>query len=134
MNVMAGSWVAALGRSKTPLVAFTVCHTALDSTSSKPVGEYERVVIPAFSALGAWHSAELGGPEDERVIEHAALLQVEDQRRRSARHPSCEWAVVALDVLVRIPVTARETVVVAGPDLHEAHASLEQSPGDETLA
>ena len=40
---------------------------------------------------------------------------------------------VALDVLVRIPVAARETVVIAGPDLHEAHAALEQSPGNETL-
>ena len=31
MNVMAGSWVAALGWSEAPLVTFTVGHAALDS-------------------------------------------------------------------------------------------------------
>ena len=87
MNVMAGSWVAALGRSKTALVAFTVCHTALDSTSGKPVGEYERVVIPAYSTLGAWHSAELGGPEDDRVIEETPAAKILDQGRGAGRHP-----------------------------------------------
>ena len=48
--------------------------------------------------------------------------------------PRGERAVVALHVFVLVPVAPREAVVVAAPDLHEAHAALEQPPGDEALA
>ena len=47
--------------------------------------------------------------------------------------PIGQRAVVALDVLVRVPVAPREAVVVARPDLHEPHAALEQPPGDQAL-
>ena len=40
---------------------------------------------------------------------------------------------IALDVLVGIPVAAREAVVVAAPDLYEADAALEEAAGGEAL-
>ena len=43
-------------------------------------------------------------------------------------------AVVAGDVLVGVPVAAREAVVGAAPDLHEPHAALQQPPGDQAVA
>ena len=49
------------------------------------------------------------------------------------RHAAGERPVIALDVLVGIPVAARETVVIAAPDLHEADAALEESAGGEAL-
>ncbi len=63
-----------------------------------------------------------------------ALLEVLDQGRGAAGHAQGERAVVALDVLVRVPVAAGEAVVVARPDLHEPDAPLEQPPGDQALA
>ena len=35
-------------------------------------------------ALGHRRAAELAAPDDQRVVEHAALLEVGDQRRASA--------------------------------------------------
>ncbi len=40
---------------------------------------------------------------------------------------------VAGDVFVRVPVAARETVVGPAPELHEAHAALEQPPRNQTI-
>ena len=134
MNVMAGSWVAALGWSKAPLVTFTVGHTALDPTPSQPIGEHERVMISSLATLCARHSAELGRPKNDRVVKHASLFEVKDQRCRAARHAASEWTMIAKDVLVRVPVAARESVVVPGPNLDEAHVTLEQSPRDDALA
>ena len=134
MNVMAGSWVAALRWSKAPLVTFTMGHTALDSTPGQPIGEHERVMIPSLAALGARHPAELGRPKNDRVVKHASLFEVKDQRSRAARHAASEWTMIALDILVRVPVASRESVVVPGPNLDEPHATLEQSPRDDALA
>jgi hypothetical protein len=55
------------------------------------------------------------------------------QRGGAARHAQGERAVVAQDIFVRIPVAAREAIVVATPDLHEAHAALEEAAGGEAL-
>src|SRR5690242_4834404 len=41
---------------------------------------------------------------------------------------------VAFDVLVRVPVPPRKTVVRAAPDLHEAHAALQKPAGDQAVA
>ena len=41
---------------------------------------------------------------------------------------------IALNVLVRIPVAAREAVVGAAPHLHEAQAALKEPPGNQTVA
>ncbi len=62
------------------------------------------------------------------------MLEVLDQGRRAAGHAEGEGGVVALDVAVAVPVAAREAVVVSAPNLNEAHAPLEQAPGDEALA
>jgi hypothetical protein len=55
------------------------------------------------------------------------------KRRGTARHAEGERAVVALHIFVRIPVAAREAVVVATPDLDETHAALEQAAGGEAF-
>ena len=50
--------------------------------------------------------------------------------RKTAR----ERTVVALDVLVAVPIPAREPVVVAAPDLHKPHAAFQQPAGRQALA
>ena len=61
-------------------------------------------------------------------------LQVLEKSGRRAVHARAHVAVVAGDVLVRVPVAAREAVVGPAPDLHEAHAALQQPPGDQAIA
>ena len=55
------------------------------------------------------------------------------QRRGRAVHARAHVVVIALEVLVRIPVAAREAVVGAGPDLHEANAALQQTARDQAM-
>ena len=77
VDVVAARRVVPVGWAEAPLVAFAVSHPAADATTGEPVGEHERVVIAALAALRARHSAKLSRPEDQRVLEHSALLEVE---------------------------------------------------------
>ena len=86
------------------------------------------------SALAARHAAELGRPDDDRIVEQPRGLQILEQGGGRAVHAACPSAVVAGEVLVRVPVAARKAVVGAAPDLHEAHAAFEQSAGDQAIA
>ena len=133
MNIMAGSWVATLGRSKAPLITFTMGYTALDPAPSQPIGEYERVMVSSLATLCARHPAELSRPKNDCVVKHASLFEVKEQCSRTTSHAASEWAMIALDVLVRVPVAARESVVVSGPNLDESNATLEESPRDNAL-
>jgi hypothetical protein len=60
-------------------------------------------------------------------------FKIFDERGGAAGHAEGERAVVAVDVFVRIPVAARKAVVVAAPDLDEAHATFEEAAGGEAL-
>ncbi len=57
-------------------VAKTVGGTGLHSCAGEPGDEGAAVVIAAGFALGEGHAAELGGPDDEGVFEHAELLEI----------------------------------------------------------
>jgi hypothetical protein len=91
-------------------------------------------VVAALAPLAARHPAELGRPDDQGVVEHPAGLEVLDQRRGGPVHAPAHLAVVAGDVLVRVPVAAREPVVGAAPDLDEPHSALQEPAGDQAVA
>ena len=60
--------VGAVERFVAPGVAWAVGGAALDAAAAEPVGEAVGVVVAAFAALRGGHAAELGGPEDDRVV------------------------------------------------------------------
>ena len=91
------------------------------------------IVVAPF-ALGTRHAAEFGRPDDERVVEHAAGLQILDQGRGRLIHAGPHVAVVLGDVFVAVPVAARKAVVGAAPNLHEPHAPLQQPAGEQAIA
>src|SRR5206468_1948169 len=113
---------------------FAVTDAAFDTTARQPARECIRVMITAFAALSARHPAKLGGPEHERIVKQAAGLEVSDQRGGRLVHTPSHRAVVARDVLVGIPVAAREAVVGTAPNLHKAYAALDQAAGDQATA
>ena len=63
------------------LVGGAVGDAALDAAAGQPHREALDVVVAAV-ALGHRRAAELAAPDHERVVEHAALLQVLDQGGR----------------------------------------------------
>ena len=90
-------------------------------------------MVAALAALGTGHAAKLGGPQNDRVFQETPLLEVFDEGGDGFGHSHGERAVVLGDVLVRVPIAAREAVVVAGPDLDEPYAPLDEASGGEAL-
>ena len=107
------------------LVGGAVDDAALDAAAGQPGAEALRMMVAAV-ALGAGRAAELGAPDDERVVEQAALLEVLEQAGDRQVDLRRELAVVGLDAGVRVPGAAAAAAV---EDLHEAHAALDQPPG-----
>src|SRR5262249_38816383 len=88
----------------------------------------------AVDALGERRAAELCGPEDERVLQQAALLEVGEQARAGSVENGGLFVVIVLQILVRVPVDARRAESAAVDELHEAHAALDQPAGQQAVA
>ena len=116
-----------------PLVALAMGDTALDAAAREPVSEDVRVVVASLAGLRTRHAAKLGCPVDDGILQQTALLQVLNQSRCASRHAEREGWVIAGHVLVAVPVSPGETVVVATPDLDEADAPLNKPAGDEAF-
>src|SRR6266536_2175365 len=96
------------------LVGFAVTVPALGATARQPVEETLGIVVAA--AVGSLRHrlpAKLAAPDDQRLVQQPAPLQV------------------LLDAVVGVPVLL--VVSAAGVDLHETDAALDQPPRDQTL-
>ena len=105
-------------------------HARLDAAAGHPDREAARVVVAAVVrggelALRVDRAAELAAPDDQRVVEQPALLQVLDQRGRGL------VGVVALaaDLVRQVAVLVPAHVV----ELDEAHAALGQAAGQQAV-
>ena len=76
-------------------------------------------------ALHHRRAAELAAPDDERVVEQAALLEVLDQRRRGL----VGVLAVLLEVVDQVAVLVPRLV----EELHEPHAALDQPAGEQAV-
>src|SRR5689334_18950176 len=77
-------------------------------------------------ALDHRRSAELAAPDDQRLVEHAAGLEVLHECRRALVGFSAQAGVVARDIRVRVPA-----FVIDGD---ETDAALNHSAGEQTSA
>ena len=80
----------------------------------------------AAGALSHRRAAELTAPNDERIIEHAAILQVLDQRSRRLVDVLCRGEHAVLDAAVMIPAAMIQ--------LNETRAALSQAPRQQAVA
>ena len=111
------------------VVGGSVDHAPFDAATGKPGGVATRVVVAPGRVLGPGAAAELAGPHDERLVEHAALLQVADQAGDRLVGRPAERR-MALHVAVRVP----GSVAAAGvADLDEADAPFRQPACQEKL-
>ena len=77
-GVDVGDVVPVLDGVEAELVGGAVDDAPLDAAAGQPGAEALRVVVAAVG-LRARRAAELGAPDDDRLIEQAALLQVLEQ-------------------------------------------------------
>ena len=88
------------------------------------------MVAPGLVGVGAvavpsGFAAELTAPDDEGGVEETALLEVGEEGRERAVDFTGLGAHAGVDVLVMVPTGV--------PDLHHAHATLDEAAGDEEL-
>ena len=122
--------------TKSQLVGLSVVEAPLHSAAGHPHGEAVRVVVSTenlpfrCAAFTEWGATELSSPDDQRLVEETALLQVLDQGGDGLVHRSA---------LVRqsISQTGRcpGSMVVPAPveELHEANPLLDQSTGEQAV-
>lgn len=127
MNVIDFSDLSPVQWLVAPLIAFARDDSAFDTCTAKPIREDIGIVISAHTSLGGGHAAKLRGPKDDGVIEKTALFEVFEQRSRPPSHAHGQWAVVAEDVFVGVPVAAGKAIVVTAPNLYVADSAFEEA-------
>src|SRR5207249_3935124 len=90
----------------------------------------DRFLAVRLGRLRIRRSSEFSSPNDERIVEEPAALEVREQRCRSLVAVRTETAMTLVVVLVRVPglIPLRIEII----DLHEAHAPLRQATRQET--
>ena len=83
-----------------PLVAFAIGCAAFDASACQPGGEGVGVVVAALAALTAGHAAELGGPDDDGVVQESPGLQVLEQCRCGSVHACAHIPMIPRQVFV----------------------------------
>ena len=78
-GVDVGDVMPVLDGVEAEFVGRAVDDAALDAAAGQPDREAVGVVVAAVGALRTRGAAELGGPDHERVVEQAAVLEVVEQ-------------------------------------------------------
>ena len=125
---------AVLDGGAADLVGLADARAPLDAAAGHPHGEAEGVVVAAraLGVLGGRLAAELAAPDDQRLVEQAAALEVGDQPGDRPVGVAGVLGVVGDEVGVGVPVVV--VVGTAGVDLDEPDAALDQPPSDQALA
>ena len=115
------------------VVSLAVARSPLHAAASKEIAEALRVVVAAtVGPLPHRLAAELPPPDDERVVEEPAGLEVGKQRRDRLVDLRSVDGEILLDAVVGIPILL--LVPAARVDLHEADTALDEPASDEALA
>ena len=75
-SVDVGHIMAMFHSVESQLIGRPVDHAAENSAAGHPYRKSIRVMVPALVPLRAGGAPELGCPDDERLVEQAALLEI----------------------------------------------------------
>lgn len=110
------------------VVGLTMNVTGFEAAASDPDGEAVAMVPATVFALASGGAAELGGPQYEGVVQHAALFEIGDEGGGGLIDVVGEVGVL-FHVAVRVPVGAGAGV----DEFDETDAALGETAGDEAL-
>ena len=114
-------------------VGRAVDQPGLRSPAGHPNRKAERMVVTPIAIAGIRRTAKFARPKNQRILQHAARLQVLDQcGDRLVRHHRIRLVALAQFVML-VPSAIIATVEIGRGDLHEAHARLHQPTGAQAL-
>src|ERR1700722_13284320 len=102
-------------------------NPALDPAPRHPRRVSARIMIAARCILRPRTATEFAGPNHQRGIEHASILQIADQAGNGFIRSAAEWG-MGLHVTVRVP---RPVASPGVADLNKADFFFRQAPGEE---
>src|SRR5439155_19594760 len=91
-----------------------------------------RTVVAALAVLTRGSSAELAGPDNERLLQQAATFKVGEEGGDGLIGFAAVKGVVLADVGMSVPVFV--VVAAAGVDFDKAHAALDKPAGEQAAA
>src|SRR5206468_7321565 len=94
-----------------------------------PADKSAAVMVAALAPLGEGHASKLGAPKHQGVLEHAAGFEVLEQAGDGLVDGGADRRKLLRDTRVIVPIAGR--TARAAPDLHEAHAALEEAAGEQ---
>ena len=112
-------------RAVAEFVGGTPCDAGFDAAAGEPHGEGIDVVVAA-GALAHGGAAEFAAPDDERVVEHAAFLEVFDESGAGLVGIAGGFGHGFLDIAVMVPCAVVE--------LNEADSAFGETACEEAIA
>ena len=120
------TWTLSSRDVEAELVGLAERDARLDAAAGQPHREGVGVMVAAVvAALHHRRAAEFAAPDDERVVEQPALLQIRDQRGAGL----VGVLAVLLEILDEVAVLVPRLV----EELHEADAALDQPAGEQAV-
>ena len=109
------------------VIGLTVGDASLDTAAGQPHAEAAAMVVTpaAKGPLAVGSTAKLTTPDDQGVIEHAALFEISHQSGRSLVGVLALGLEVLLELSMLVPAAVEE--------LGETHATLRHAAGDQTI-
>src|SRR5207237_1301094 len=94
-----------------------------------------RVMVAPFltQPLSDGGTAKLGGPEEQRVVQHPALFKVLEKRGDRLIQDPGLLGMIVHDVLMGVPVDSRRAECASMVDLHKPDSPLQQTAGEEAV-
>ena len=86
-------------------------------------------MITTFALLAHWHAAKLSTPDDQRVVEQAAFVEILQQTGDRQVGAAAIQIVICRHVFVSVPAAG-----VAGVELHEANSSFDHAPSEQATS
>ena len=118
-----------LHRPQADLVGRADRDPSRHSAAGHPHREAGGIVVAAVSLLAHRSPSKLTTPDHECRIEQPATTEVLDERRNRLVHLPAEIGVAFLELRVAVPLAACAVI-----ELHEPHAPLHQSAGEQAVA
>ncbi len=115
-----------LGGLETKFVRFAPGHAAPNTTAGHPHREAVMIVIATVAVFGRRRATKLTTPDDERIVEQSALLEVVHQRGDRAIDRPAKVRNGFVVIGVRVPGLAVSVI-----DLHETHAAFDESASQQ---
>src|SRR5262245_4048895 len=92
------------------------------------------IAARGIDSLSGGAPTEFGIPDDQGILEHAAVFEILDESRRGLIHCCSLNEMILLNVLVPIPIGARAPECTAVEELDESDAAFEQAAGEQAIA